>query len=74
MAWFLRAIEEDDGRWRCQFGMTTYDVHDHLPDALRHLGTVAASLDTAELFIHHSDGTVHSLGGFEPDEAGCTGP
>lgn len=43
MAWFLRAIEQPDGRWACRWGRTEYDAHPDLPAAVQHLRALAAS-------------------------------
>ena len=62
MAWFLRAIEEHDGRWRCQHGREAYDRHDYLHEAVAHLSSIAVALAPAELFIHRLDGTIEKRG------------
>jgi hypothetical protein len=49
MAWFLRAIEQPDGRWACQHGRRRYDLHDELSDALQYLAVIADTLGPAEL-------------------------
>lgn len=62
MAWFLRAIEQTDGTWRCSHGLTVYDQHDVLPDALDHLHAIAEGMHPAELFVHSLNGDVHKIG------------
>ncbi|KRF03472.1 hypothetical protein ASG88_21955 [Nocardioides sp. Soil777] len=43
MAWFLRAIEQPDGRWACRRGGHEYDVHESLEQDQAH-STVAAMI------------------------------
>lgn len=58
MAWYFRAIEQADGQWVCRRGMTDYDSHAALEDAITHLLAMSADEQPAELFIHRLDGTV----------------
>lgn len=62
MAWYLRAIELDTGRWACRFGRTEYDTHAEMEQAVQHLTTLATQHRPAQLFIHHRDGSVVNLG------------
>ena len=62
MAWFLRAIEQADGRWACSHGRVVFDRHDELSDALDHLRDLAAVMSPAELFVHGRDGDVKNIG------------
>jgi hypothetical protein len=62
VAWFLRAVEQRDGQWRCQWGLHTFDVHDHLCEALAHLRVLAVTVAPAEVFIHRVDGTIQDVG------------
>lgn len=62
MAWFLRAIEQIDGRWSCQHGRHVYDVHEELHDALQHLRCIATTMQPAELIVHHANGIVENIG------------
>ena len=62
MAWFLRAIEQTDGRWSCRHGRNVFDGHDELPDALNHLRDIASRMAPCELHIHRLDGSVENLG------------
>jgi len=62
VAWFLRAIEQADGRWACSHGRVVFDRHDELSDALDHLRDLAAVMSPAELFVHGRDGDVKNIG------------
>ena len=62
VAWFLRAIEQADGRWVCSHGRVVFDRHDELSDALDHLRDLAAVMSPAELFVHGRDGDVKNIG------------
>jgi len=62
VAWFLRAIEQADGRWACSHGRVVFDRHDELSDALDHLRDLAAVMSPAELFVHGRDGDVKNVG------------
>jgi hypothetical protein len=62
MAWFLRAIEQQDGEWRCSHGRTVFDQHDSLPDALQHLRTIGETMRPADLIIHWLDGGINNTG------------
>lgn len=72
MGWFFRVIELADGRWACRRGLTEYDGHALLQDAIEHMTTLASREVQADLFLHYLDGTVErvrdagSLGGAEP--------
>jgi len=70
VAWFLRAIEQRDHRWRGQHGRQVYDMHDELAEALQHLRSIARTLSPAELIIHRVDGGVEKLGPASLDETG----
>jgi hypothetical protein len=58
VAWYFRAIEQPDGQWVCRRGMTDYDSHADLEDAITHLLAMSADEQPAELFIHRLDGSV----------------
>jgi hypothetical protein len=62
MAWFLRAMEQQDGGWQCRWGSHTYDVHNDLGEALAHLRELATLITPSELFVHRADGTTEHLG------------
>jgi hypothetical protein len=62
VAWFLRAIEQDDGRWACRHGLQHYAVHAELHHAVEHLRVLAIELGPAELFAHHLDGRIETIG------------
>ena len=62
VTWFLRAIEQADGRWACSHGRVVFDRHDELSDALDHLRDLAADMSPAELFVHRRDGDVKNIG------------
>jgi hypothetical protein len=53
MSWYLRVIEQQDHRWACRWGLTLFDTHEHLVDALAHLQRLALDLDGAAVFIVH---------------------
>jgi hypothetical protein len=60
MSWFLRAVEQHDGRWTCRFGREELGTHPTLPVALHHLVEIAIELGGRENFdfhLHHLDGT-----------------
>jgi hypothetical protein len=61
MAWFLRAVEFPDRRWACRHGVTEFDVHRDLENAMNHLRELAPSFGAVQLFIHRIDGTVESI-------------
>ena len=60
--WFFRAMELADGRWGCRHGMTDYDIHETLDDAVAHLRELASETGPAVVFAHWLDGTVERLG------------
>jgi len=53
MSWYLRVIEEQDHRWACRWGLTRFDTHESLVDALAHLHRLALDLDGAAVFFVH---------------------
>jgi len=59
--WFLRAIEQDDGRWACRHGSHQFDTHGELRAAIIHLRELAKEFDPSTLFVHRLDGTIESL-------------
>lgn len=62
MAWYLRAVERDDGAWQCCHGIRVFDAHDELPDALNHLHHLAGCLDgESQFFAHFRDGRVETF-------------
>jgi hypothetical protein len=62
MAWFLRAIEDDEGRWLCCHGRHVFDSHDQLDEAVAHLSVIAADVSPAETAVHYANGTIRWLG------------
>jgi hypothetical protein len=66
MAWHLRALQLEDGRWSCRWGATEYGVHDELTDAVAHLRELARSLGRSALFVHPLRGPIQRL---EPHNA-----
>jgi hypothetical protein len=65
MAWFLRAIEQDNGSWECRWARAVYGIEPDIEAAVQRLHTLAHSLAVAgsfELLLHHLDGTVTHLG------------
>lgn len=66
MGWFFRVIELEDGRWSCRRGATEIDGHASLHDAIQHVTALASHEVSADVFLHHLDGTVqrfHAAGG-----------
>jgi len=61
MAWYLRALQHEDGQWSCRWGTTEYDLHDELDEAVAHLQELARSIGTAALFVHPFGGPVQRL-------------
>jgi hypothetical protein len=62
MGWFLRAVEADDGTWRCHRGRLVLDTHAAFDEALEHLREVARATPPAILFGHWRDGRVEQIG------------
>ena len=52
MAWWYRVIELEDGRWACRLGLSTFDTHDTLAEAVEHCSSIAASNQPSEVFVH----------------------
>jgi hypothetical protein len=62
MGWYLRVIEQDDHRWACRRGLTRFDTHEHLVDALAHLHRLARDLDgDATFFVHLLSGDIVTI-------------
>ena len=62
MSWYLRVIEEQDHRWACRRGLTRFDTHEHLVDALAHLHRLARDLDgDAVFFVHLRSGDIVTI-------------
>jgi hypothetical protein len=62
MVWYLRAIQQPDGRWACRHGRQLFDLHDELSDALEHLAAIADTIGPAEFITHWLDGEVINTG------------
>ncbi|MGZ4543981.1 MAG: hypothetical protein ACXVX8_02695 [Blastococcus sp.] len=52
MSWTFRVVEQPDGRWHCRFGLTRFDVHDTLADAVEHMSERAAAVAPASVIAH----------------------
>jgi hypothetical protein len=61
--WFLRAIEQTDSSWVCQWGNHRFDEHPELEEALAHLREIVSGEGPAAFFVHHLDGRVIELPG-----------
>ena len=58
----MRVIELDDGRgWACRHGMTQFDQHEHLDDAVAHVRELARSWQPATVFVHYADGVIERM-------------
>ena len=62
MAWFFHIVEQNDGRWACRHGRHEYDTHARLEDAIAHVTEFACAQRPAEIYLHHLDGHVESVG------------
>ena len=60
--WFFRAVEAQDGTWFCRRGLTEFDEHPTLAEALTHLRELAQPHGPASLFAHWHDGRVEHMG------------
>jgi hypothetical protein len=63
---YVRAVETDDGSWSCRVGLTEFDQHGRLPDALLHLkaiGTREAAGRPFEIVMHPLVGAPQFLRG-----------
>jgi hypothetical protein len=67
MAWFLRALQADDGRWFCRRGQTFLDDlaeggHDRVEEAVAHLIQLYDDAgNAAQVILHYADGTIREL-------------
>lgn len=59
--WFLRAVEVADGGWVCRHGLTEFDTHHELREALEHLRHLAQDIAPSILLVHRLDGTVERI-------------
>jgi hypothetical protein len=59
--WIYRLIELQDHSWACRHGLTEFDTHLELEDALEHLRVLAADVDCDDLRIHRLDGSIDAL-------------
>jgi hypothetical protein len=69
MSWFLRAIEQPDGRWLCRFGREEFGVMPDELSALRHMVEAASALGGRASFLfylHRLDGTIESRPATDP--------
>jgi hypothetical protein len=62
MPWIYRLIEQEDHRWACRHGLTEFDTHLELDDALEHLRVLAAEVNCDDIRIHRLDGSIDALG------------
>ena len=58
VAWFLRAIELDDGWWACRWSVEEFDRHPTLEESLSHLRELAVDHAPADIYVHRLDGQV----------------
>lgn len=61
MAWHLRVIESEDGRWVCHWGRRKLDTHGEVEEALEHLREIADEVGDFRFFVHHLGGAVTEL-------------
>lgn len=61
MAWYLRAIQLEDGNWSCRWGTLEYDAHDSLDAAVTHLRELSNEIGLSALFVHPLRGPVQRL-------------
>jgi hypothetical protein len=61
VVWYLHAIERDDGSWACRHGLTEFDDHPTLIQALDHLAALAGDDFPAQLIVHRLDGDVQRV-------------
>jgi hypothetical protein len=52
VVWTYRVVETPDRRWQCRFGMTTFDEHLSLGDAVSHMARLAESAAPATVVLH----------------------
>jgi hypothetical protein len=52
VAWFLRAVEQADGKRVCSHGRVVFDRRDEQSDALDHRRDVTATVSRVGLFVH----------------------
>lgn len=58
---FFRAIESEDGGWRCHRGRESIDRHANMDEALDHLRELAHVVAPAWLYAHFIDGRVERI-------------
>ena len=61
MPWIYRLIEREDHSWVCRFGLTDFDSHLKLDNALEHLRTLAAEVECDDIRIHRLDGSIDAI-------------
>jgi hypothetical protein len=61
MPWIYRLIEQQDHRWARRYGLTEFDTHLEVDDALEHLRVLAAEVDCDDIRIHRLDGSIDAL-------------
>jgi hypothetical protein len=67
--WFLRAVEQPDGRWRCRLGSQELGDQPDENAAVRHLARAATALGGRDMFDFHlyrGDGSVYLRRGTDP--------
>ena len=67
MAWFLRAIELDEGGWACRWSRTEFDRHASLKEALQHLRSLAQDLGEVDIFVHPIRGQPQRQAAAQPE-------
>jgi len=60
MAWLFHAVEDDAGTWTCRHGLTVYDTHDSMDEALQHVTGIAQDRRPSAVFVHPNDGAAWS--------------
>jgi len=69
MTWFLRAVEQPDGRWTCRLGSQELGTHKNLTVALHNLVETAIELggrDNFTFYLHHLDGSLERQPATDP--------
>jgi alkyl sulfatase BDS1-like metallo-beta-lactamase superfamily hydrolase len=69
VSWFLRAVEQADGRWVCRFGKHEFGAQPNLTLALHLMAEAATQLGGRENFTfypHHLNGGVEVRPGTAP--------
>lgn len=62
---FIRVVEASDGVWLCRQGRQDLGRHGTSSDAIEQAMALAADVRPAEVMLHRSDGTVHSVASIE---------